>query len=734
MPGSVDRPDGVEIGCAVQRLEGSTAFERSASLLKLLRFLIEEAARHPEAMKETYVGAVFYNREATYDPRFDSIVRVNVMRLRQRLTGYYAGEGNNDPLKIEIPRGSYVPFFIRREPAPAPITSEGTPDTVAEAPAKPAGWQFAGGKVALLLVLVCILVCIPVLLHSLRRAKKPVEPPFVSQTLQVVPLTMGLDLEFEPAASPDGKVLAYVSRAPGSTQFQIFLRSFHPDGKGERILETGAGNALYPAWSPNGKQIAFLRCGRGPCEIAIVPAAGGEVEAVQTLPTYDLPDDQPYYQYRQLNPIWTADGQGLIFPYRELRDNSERLVLLDLKTKRRRQLTWGAVGDEDAAPALSPDGKSVGFLRRHLSHAETMVLDLRTLRTRVLETEPNDAQSGLTWSPDGSGLVVGINRRKGFRLLWVPLQGGAKELDVRAPIVLNPVFARKHKGLMVLFADRTRNLAEVAGDTGDPKPVFPSRLRNTETAFSPDARQLAFLSDRSGTFEVWMAQRSGESFSQPRQLTHGLSWYPSSIVWSPDGHTLAVGISNTNEIDMVDAQSGAISRLRLPGLEDSVIWSPEWSADGRWIYVAAWGEKNGIFRVSTTPVPSVQQILEGRVRELRIDGNRAVYYEPNYGRGIYRVSLTGDPRPQPVAQLQDILPSRAWFIEAGKLYYFDVDDRERRLHCFDLATGAQTDVTGPVPRIAFADGTLSYDSRDRLLIYSEWGEAAGAQIMLLRWK
>src|SRR6202012_2323154 len=103
--------------------------------------------------------------------------------------------------------------------------------------------------------------------------------------------------------------------------------------------------------------------------------------------------------------------------------------------------------------------------------------------------------------------------------------------------------------------------------------------------------------------------------------------------------------------------------------------------------VAAWWEKNGIFRVSTSPVPGVRQIMEGRVRELRIDGNRAIYYEPNYGRGIYRVPLTGNPKPQPVPQLKDILPSRAWFIEDGKLYYFDVDDRERRLHRFDLATG-----------------------------------------------
>jgi hypothetical protein len=102
---------------ALQALEESSVFERSTGLLRLLRFLIVASENDPEAMKETYVGTAFYNRDATYDPRYDSIVRVNVMRLRQRLAEYYAGPGANDLVTIEIPRGSYVPL-ITVKPAP----------------------------------------------------------------------------------------------------------------------------------------------------------------------------------------------------------------------------------------------------------------------------------------------------------------------------------------------------------------------------------------------------------------------------------------------------------------------------------------------------------------------------------------------------------------------------------------------------------------------------------------
>lgn len=751
MLGSRSGPRATEVDQALHRLGTSSVFERSSGLLRLLRFLLEGAERDPDAMKEMYVGRAFYNRDESYDPRFDSIVRVNVRRLRQRLAEYYAGEGSDDPIRIEVPRGSYVPILTGlrtampagtesvpaefekqevTEQEQAPAVRAAVPEVLA-APRRRPGWV-----AVTVAALVVVGSAVAIFLSVCWRGS---DPAFVTEVLQQIPLTMGSNLEFEPATSPDGKRLAYVTRVPGSTQFQIFVRSFVPDGSvsdggRERVLPTGPENALYPAWSPDGSEIAFLRCGIGPCDVATVPVAGGAVHSVQELPTYTLPDDQGYYQYRQLQPVWAADGKGLIFPYRGLEDNSERLVLQDLASKGRRQLTFGSSSDEDAAPALAPDGRSVAFLRRHFDQTEVMTVDLATLKTRVLLREQNAAAGGLSWSPDGRGVVVGLVRRAAAFPMWVPLKGSPKELEVKLPFVINPVFAADGKDLMVLTVNRSRNLAEVTGDASEPQPVFQSRQRNTATAFSPDTRQLAFLSDRSGTWEVWIAQREGTHFVSPRQLTQGLGWYPSSLVWSPDGQTLAVGISNTNDIEMVDVHSGAISHLRLPGLENSATWSPEWSSDGRWVYLTAWGDQHGIFRASATPVPAVEQVVKGTPREVRIDGDRALYFTPNYGRGIYRVFLTGDRRPEVVPQLRDVLPARAWFIQNGALYYFDVHDTIRRLHRFDLATGAITDATGPVPRIAFADGTLSYVAKDKLLIYSEWAEAAGSQIIALRWK
>lgn len=96
-----------QTNAACVRLEQSQTCARSATLLQLLRFLIEHADSFGKGPKETYIGSVLYAREGTYNPRFDSIVRVNVKRLRARMEKYRQGEGKHDLQRIVIPVGSY---------------------------------------------------------------------------------------------------------------------------------------------------------------------------------------------------------------------------------------------------------------------------------------------------------------------------------------------------------------------------------------------------------------------------------------------------------------------------------------------------------------------------------------------------------------------------------------------------------------------------------------------------
>jgi hypothetical protein len=68
-------------------------------------------------LKETTIGVAVFGRSPDYDPKVDTIVRSQAWRLRSKLKKYYASEGANDPIIIDIPTGHYVPVFHLREEA-----------------------------------------------------------------------------------------------------------------------------------------------------------------------------------------------------------------------------------------------------------------------------------------------------------------------------------------------------------------------------------------------------------------------------------------------------------------------------------------------------------------------------------------------------------------------------------------------------------------------------------------
>ena len=75
---------------------------------------------NPEGLKEYTIGVEAFGRKPDFDPKTDTIVRVQTHRLRQKLKEYYGQEGLHDPILIEIPKGHYCPIFRVREDSRTP--------------------------------------------------------------------------------------------------------------------------------------------------------------------------------------------------------------------------------------------------------------------------------------------------------------------------------------------------------------------------------------------------------------------------------------------------------------------------------------------------------------------------------------------------------------------------------------------------------------------------------------
>ncbi len=101
----------------VERVVGSRIFETSEVHRRLLQYLAEKTlAGEGDRLKEFTVGLEAFGKPPTYDPKHDSIVRLQVGRLRQKLLAYYQSEGAGDPLVVTVPKGGFK-LSIEEPPA-----------------------------------------------------------------------------------------------------------------------------------------------------------------------------------------------------------------------------------------------------------------------------------------------------------------------------------------------------------------------------------------------------------------------------------------------------------------------------------------------------------------------------------------------------------------------------------------------------------------------------------------
>jgi len=220
-------------------------------------------------------------------------------------------------------------------------------------------------------------------------------------------LTKSQDIdETEPAASPNGSLVAFVSNQ-GSDAFH--LRVMNKDGSGVRALPGGAAEHGSPAWSPNGRQIAFSRCttldaDTGDCtnaQIAVIGADGQNLKVLTTRVTGAVDS----------RPAWAPDGKALVFQ----RTNADGIVSLwtvsATGSSIRRILNDGS--DVDRNPSFTPNGREVIYFSDVGGHEGIWQVNPNGHAKKKLFTEspdPDDPTTGAgtenpAVSPNGKQFV-----------------------------------------------------------------------------------------------------------------------------------------------------------------------------------------------------------------------------------------------------------------------------------------------------------------------------------------
>ncbi len=393
-------------------------------------------------------------------------------------------------------------------------------------------------------------------------------------------LTTGQGVEEWPAWSPDGAQLAYVSEVNGFRQ--LFVRTI-ATGEERRVTQE-ARDYIQPAWSGDGRRLVFVRAAAdsGKLEPGDLNGWYGEGGDVWSM---DLASGQETRLVgNAFGPAWSPDGRRLAFDAAWA--GPRRVWISDGEGRNPRQLTSdSSEAVIHAGPRWSPDGGRLVFRRIEKTDADIMTVETAGgVATRVTHDGSTDLDPA--WSPDGRSVYFASNRGGGINVWRVAIgadgaaNGSPQQLTTGAGDDVEP--APSPDGHRLAFAVRGLNAdlwrlpvsPATGAATGPPSPVVASTREESRGAWSPDGRTIAFNSDRQGEMNIWLHD---VATGADRRLTSGPGgdYQPA---WAPDGRTLTFFSGRGGSIDVwaVAVADGRLTRLTDdPGMDINPFYSPD---------------------------------------------------------------------------------------------------------------------------------------------------------------
>jgi Tol biopolymer transport system component len=659
----------VDVRAQTNRVIASRHFEGSERLGQFLRHIVEETLEgRAGEIKEYVIGVAVYRKRDDFDPRIDSTVRVEASRLRRRLAKFYEDEGKQDAIIISVPKGRYVPAVEIRAPAEH------------SAPGKKHRFRLSAA-LATGVLLICAGVAWRLLSISAER-RIPV--------MKEVHLTSLPGAEMNPSLSPDGEAVAFVwipdangestsLREPSGHVFLVSVKGGSP----RRLTKTDIGTESAPAWSPSGNQIALLGGGRGDAFIYLVSVIDGQTRKILA-----VPDISPE------TLSWSPDGRLLTYAQRDsARPFAVRTA--SIPDGERRQVTTpptSILGDDD--PAFSPDGRWIVFVRRISDLAgDLYLMPAGGGEARRITSLSTDIR-GDAWMPDSHEIVfaaqtAGVYTLRRIRVDDHGVPSGPRPVADIGGDGIHPALVRPRGGATALtFARFIKSTNVWRADKLTPNGklefsrVAPSTRTDYDPSFSPDGSSIAFASNRSGYFEIWVCGKDG---ANPRQLTSFGGPDVGSPRWSPDGRHIAFDAQpgNNPDVYVVESDGGPVQRITSQPSDDA---RPSWSGDGRWIYFRSdRGGTRQIWKIRYTgraePAEHVEQVTTGTAHEAfeSPDGGWVYFVRQlqsplvqgwwGIDSGLWRVPTRGGPEEK----VLDGVRAGAWAMAESGIFFVEPD-------------------------------------------------------------
>lgn len=497
-----------------------------------------------------------------------------------------------------------------------------------------------------------------------------------------IPFTSDPGFAEYPAFSPDGNQVAYSWAPAANKPANIYVKQVGSEAK-VRVTNS-PGVDVVPAWSPDGRYLAFYRDLPGHSGYYMVSALGGPERllirangACSDIGGVDwFPDGR---HVAVVAPVQSPKVPG-ISPDAEVW-KPHRIVRLDIETGEQVPLTapLPSAPCGDGVPRISPNGKLLAFVRINASDADdvhALTLNGRSQPRRL--TSFAGEYRGLTWAPDSHDLIFLMYQGGRGRLVRLPANGGtARPITSTTEDLHSPAVARR--GNRLAYTVHTGHVslwrADIAGlRAATPEPLIESTSFESQPAYSHDGTKIAWVSNRSGPVEIWAADADGKNAVQ---LTNCGGPNNGTPRWSPDGSTIAFDtrIHGNPEIMIVTAEGHRVRQITHNPAEDVV---PSWSNDGRLIYFAS--NRSGDFQIykisasegESPSTPPVQVTTGGGFNAMESRDGKYLYFAKGRGkRGLWRRPLDGSRNAVEEPVLESLQYWGWWTLGQDGIYFLE---------------------------------------------------------------
>jgi Tol biopolymer transport system component/DNA-binding winged helix-turn-helix (wHTH) protein len=551
-----------------------------------------------------------------------------------------------------------------------------------------------------------------------RFTKRQSKPPAITnagapvmQTGTVRTIVRMEGAQYQPDWSRNGKQLAFANSEPDGVRSDIYIQTLgqmHP-----RRITSGLGDYSSPVFSPDGASLAFLHFRPDTAEILIY-----DLETKKTRKLTTLLPHQYGLSCRQLD--WSPTGDFLVVNSKNAESDPLSLFLVFVSNGAKVHLTYPDMDMlGDTAPRFSPDGRQVAFIRMKYQYEyDVFVVPVNggvarrlTMRSGILADVGWATNNHVIYTADEDGQ---------FRMWQIDLHSTSLH-----PVVVPSISTDMPMQVSILpqmrkiaFSGYRPDLNIWAYTLNSPsqsaaawKPIIHTPGQDITPLFSPDGTRVAFRSDVSGKFQIWVSQADGSN-ALPVPTP---SLFPSVISWAPDSQSIVFSSSSAPGIYQVSLSSG----FPLRKICDVNMTHPFYSVDGKWIFANGGGF---LYRIPSAGGPAELLTYQaGTPIRQSADGRYLYFGHERMGTIISRFDLV--TRQQDVV-VNSLIPGYrdAWALTRHGIVFLGQDAGKPVIEFHDLTTGANHTIgafPGPLPIIATSGFSVSPDGRTLLVVRAD---------------